>query len=237
MNPCSRNLRAIGALWLTLLTACGGGGDAGSSTPPPVTTSFSLAAGYQARIVNGTSENFALSGSCTGTATITTSAAVPSVFEGVAGVSADQVSTATLNNCSPSSSSSTGTTYFNSSYANLGLAVFNGEYASFAAPPTALPASVRIGDTGTVVTLNSYSDGSKSTQTGTRVISYVIEADGSSTTTSIVNITTRSFNTSSQLLSTQQSRYRMAENGALTLLTIEIQFSTTSTLRLVYTRL
>lgn len=234
----------VGSLSITLLVACGGGGGGDSPptvTPPVVappanTANFQLAAGFKARIDAGVSDNFDITEGCTGTATITLSPGTPTTFEGVSGVGSPQTSTATLTNCQPASSNSTGTTYYNASYANIGLAVTGGEYAVSQAAPVALPTTVQIGNSGTIVTLNTYNNSSKATLTGTRVIRWVIENDGTSATTAIFNLITENYNTTNLLLSTQQSRYRMAANGGLTITTIDVQFSGTSTLRLLYTK-
>ena len=246
MNYRSLSSTFVGALCITVLAACGGGGgDSPTSqppvtppvtNPPPTTASFPLAAGFKARIDAGVSDTFDISDGCTGSATIALSPATPTTFEGVIAVASPQTSTATLNNCTPASSSSTGTTYYNGLYANLGLAVTGGEYATFQAAPTALPTTVQIGNSGTIVTLNTYNNSSKATLTGTRVIKWKVEADGTSTTSAIFNLITENYNTSNLLLSTQQSRYRMAQNGALAITTIDVQFSGTSVLHLLYTK-
>ena len=246
MNHSSLSSTFVGALCITVLAACGGGGGDSPApvtpppvtTPPPTTASFTVAAGFKARIDAGASDNFDISGGCTGTATIALSAGTPATFENVASIASPQTSTATLNNCQPASSSSTGFTYYNSSYANLGLAVTGGEYAAFqpASTPTALPATAQIGNSGTIVTLNTYSNSSKTTLTGTRVVKWQIEADGTSTTSAIFALITENYNTSNLLLSTQTSRYRIAQNGTLTVTTIEVKFVGTTALNLLYTK-
>ncbi len=224
-----------------LLAGCGGGGSGGaapttstasSGTTPP-TAAFALAAGYQALVDGGSNDNFSLSGSCSGAANITTAAAVPATFEGVTGFSASQVSTVSFSNCLPATNTATGVTYYNAGRVPIGLSIAGGEYSKFASPPADLPASVKVGDTAVVATLTTYADSSKTTVTGKRVIGYLIESD--TDTTAIANLSTRSYDTSDQLLATQQSRYRMASSGTLTLMSIDVQFSTTSAVHLVYT--
>jgi len=227
-----------GLLVAAVLTGCGGGGggDSGvtTSTPPVTSTnSFSLADGYKARLLAGATDNFNLSGTCTGTATIATAAAAPATFEGVTGFSATQNSSASFSNCLPATSSATGSTYYDANYVPIGQSITGGEYSKYEALPAALPASVKVGDAGDIVALTTYSDSTKATITGRRVFSYVINAD--TPTTVFADIFIRTYNTSAQLLSTQQSRYRMAVNGSLTLASIDVQFSTTSTVHLVYT--
>jgi hypothetical protein len=220
------------------LAACGGGGGGGDSSGGPVTPptlSFALSTGYAARIASGSTNNFDITGSCSGTATISTAAAVPATFEGVTGYSAAQTSTVNFaaNSCTPQTNTVTGTTYYNAGYVTIGQSINGGEYAKFEAPPSAFPTSVKVGDTGDVVTLTTYADSTKAVITGKRVVSYTIEND--TATTAIANITTKAYDTGDHLLSTQQSRYHMAQDGSLTLASIDIQFSFTSTIHLIYT--
>jgi hypothetical protein len=214
----------------SLLAACGGGGgSAAPATTTPATATFALSAGYQARIVSGKTDNFIVSGSCDGTAQIATSPAVATTFEGVAGFSAAQVSTITFSNTRC-------TTTKPQTNVPIGLAIVGGEYSTNTgnASPATLPATVKVGDGGTIDTMSSYTDNTKAVTTGKRVLSYAIEAD-TSTTTAIANFITTSYDQAGNLLSTQQSRYHMAADGTLALASIDVQFAFTSTLHLVYT--
>ena len=248
MNYRGLTSTCVGALCITLLAACGGGGGGGDApanvlvppppvtSPPPTTASFPLAAGFKSRIDAGVSDSFDISQGCSGTATIALAAATSAPFEGITAVASQQTFTASVSGCPITSGTSTGTTYYNAQYANLGVAVSGGEYASFQAAPTPLPSTVQINNSGSIVTLNTFSSSAKTTLTGTRVIRWQIEADGTSTTSAIFNLITENYNASNLLLSLQQSRYRVAQNGALTITTIDVQFSGTSVLRLLYTK-
>ena len=238
---------AICVLAAVALTACGGGGggDSGGGTPTPTpaptvtsTSSFPFAAGYRARIVSGATDNFNLNApsTCTGSSTIATAASQTNNFEGVNGFSAGQTSTISFNNCLPATGSQTGTTYYDANYLPIGLMIVGGEYSKYTALPTALPATLKIGDpnaSGVISTQTSYSDSTQATPTGRRQIAYEIKAD--TATTAIANVITRSYDTNNNLLATQINAFRMAESGALTLLSIDVQFSTTSSVRLIYT--
>lgn len=197
-------------------------------------TSFPLQAGYKARISAGSADNFTISGTCTGTANVTNSAATAATFEGVAGYAAPQTVTVKLTNCTPASNAVTGTSYYDSSYTPLGSTIPGVEYSKFLTQPPAIPVSVKVGDTAVYATLNTYTDSTKTTSTGQRILSYVIESDTSST--AIANLISKQYNAANQLLFTQQAKYRVTADGALTILSIDVQYSTTSTNHLVYTK-
>jgi hypothetical protein len=230
----SRKLVIVISAATSLLSGCGGGGggDGGGAAPTP--TSFPLQAGYRARIAGGSTDTFTVSGTCTGTATFTSGAATTSTFEGVSGFAAAQTATVSFTNCTPATSAVSGTGYYDGSYSPLGSSIPSVEYTKFLTAPPPLPASVKVGDTAVYATLTSYTDSTKSVTTGQRVLSYVIEADTANT--AIGNLITKGYNASSQLLFTQQSRYRIAADGTLTVVSIDIQYSTTSTTHLVYTK-
>jgi hypothetical protein len=215
------------------LVACGGGGsDAGA--PVPVTTSFPLQAGYKALTAAGASNNYAVRGTCSGTATVTDSAPIAASFEGVSGYSATSTLTVNLTNCTPASSSATGTTYYGAEYVLLGTSDASGEYGKVVTVPPPLPASVQVGDAGPYASLTVYADSTKATVTGTRLFSYVVEADTAST--AIVNLIAKDYDTANNLLFTQQSRYRIAADGRLTSISIDAQASTTGTVHLLFTK-
>lgn len=229
-------IAAAGAACAMLLAGCGGGGGDSGSAPAPVTPpglTFELDAGYRALITGGANDNFAVSGTCSGTANITVNPANPSSFEGVAGFAAVQTATHSSSNCPTLTGTVTGTTYYNTSYVRIGLSIVGGEYDKFETPPAAFPATVVVGNNGPLATLIIYTNSSKTVAEGKRVISYEIK-DGT-LTTAVANIITRSFNQSNQLLTTEIDSYRIAQDGTLTLMSKDVQFSTTSQIHLLYT--
>ena len=216
-----------------VLAGCGGGGS-GRSGPTASNLSFPFAAGYGARIAAGATDNYSISGSCAGSATMTNGAASASTFEGVTGFAAAQTLTQSLTNCTAATNAVSGTTYWDSTFAPLGYSIPGVEYAKFLTAPPPLPASVRVGDTGVDATLTRYTDSTKTVTTGQSVLSYVIEAD--SADTAVVNLISMDYNTSNQLLFTQQTRMQISANGTLSAVSIDVQASTTSTIHLVYTK-
>lgn len=232
-------LKVVGAsiLGASLLCACGGGGSGDGSAAPstPTTLNFAANAGYKARIVSGSNDNFSLSGTCGGTAAINTGPAnVPVTFEGVNGFSAAQTSTVTFApGCTTQAPMVTGRTYYNSSFTPIGLAIDGGEYAKFEAPPTGLPTTAKVHTTGPIVTYLSYNDSTQAVRNGKRILTYSIDNDTS--TTAILNIITTSVDLTGSTLSVQQSRYHMTESGALTLATITVDFNDAVKTKLIFT--
>lgn len=235
MISSSRFLRVLalcaGVCWLA---GCGGGGGDAGGASNIATISFPLQAGYRAYVSAGSTVTYTVSGSCAGTATIISAATIPATFEGVTGFSAADSSSITLSNCTPSSSTASGVEYYDANYTPLGTVTTGEEYARFQVLPSPLPSSVRVGDAGTVGTLLVYTDSTKALQTGTRVLSFVVEPDTQST--AIVNVVSKDYDNLNQLLLTQQSRYRIAANGTLTPVSIDLQYSTTSTIHFVLTK-
>lgn len=221
-----------------LVSGCGGGGSAGGPvavTPVPAPT-FSLQSGYKARIASGSTTSFIISGTCAGSAQIVNGKpAGGGNFEGVAALAETSTSTVLMTNCIPASTTATSVEYFDSNYTPLGHNAVGDEYGVFLSAPTALPTAAKSGDTGSYGTETIYTDSSKKTLKGQRTLSYVIEPDGTSTSTVIANLITRDFNTANLLLYTEQSRFRMRTDGTLTPLSIDVQYSTTSSTHLVFT--
>jgi hypothetical protein len=229
----SRKLVLVVGAAISLLAGCGGGGgDSGGATT--TVSSFPLQAGYRARIAGGSTDNFTVSGTCTGAATFTNGAATAATFEGVSGFAAAQTGTVSFTNCTPATNAVSGTGYYDGSYTPLGSSIPNVEYTKYLTAPPPIPTSVKVGDTAVYATLNTYTDSTKSVTTGQRILSYVVEVDTANT--AIVNLISKGYNASNQLLFTQQSRYRIAADGTLSAVSIDVQYSTTSTTHLVYTK-
>lgn len=237
--------RLIGlALLLAVgVSACGGG--SGGSPPPsgPVTStlSFPLRSGLNTRTANGQTITLTANGApatettnglCSGTLNKTTGPATGgATFEGAPALSAVTVITISFTNCVPASLASTGTTYYDSNYLPLGFNIQGGDYGVFLVPPT-IPNSVKVGDVAIIGTETLYTNSTKTVGNGRQDLSIVVEPDTADT--AIVNLISKGYNASSQLLFTEQDRYRISSTGALTLVSVDIQYSTTSTLHLVF---
>ena len=226
-------------LLLVGFSGCGGGGGGAAAPSGPVTStlSFPLQSGYKTTVANGLSKSFTISGTCSGTGNRAQApATTAATFEGVAGFSAASSITMSLTNCTPASIAQSSTSYWDSNYVphgfNTGASSVKANYGVYLTPPS-IPTSVTVGGTGVIGTETLYTDSTKATGYGTSAISYIIEADTS--TTAIVNLISNTYNTGNTLLWTEQARYRITSTGALTPVSADIQYANGSTTHLVLT--
>ena len=210
---------------ITLLAACGGGGGGGGTSTPtgPIasTNTFNLQSGYAALVSTGYTKTFSISGTCSGSFTLTRGAATTATtFEGSAANLGTSASTLTLTNCTPSSTASTSIQYYDSSYLPRGYSIQGGDYAVYASTPV-ISSAAKVGDVVVVGTINLYTNSTKTTSAGHVDVTYVVEPETS--TTAILNLIEKAYNSSNVLTSTEQDRYRVAANGALTPLSLDVQ--------------
>ncbi len=244
-------MTAASLLAASALVACGGGGGGGDSgggttTSPGVasTSTFDVATAYRTRVQAGATENYNfvatnLAAACTGTATFAFAATASTTFEGAAALSSTQTVTSASGTSGCDIGSGTGTNYYNASIIPIGLSVNPGlsseQYGTLATAGT-LPSAAKVGDTGSISTLNIYSSNAKTTKIGSRTVTYVLVAD--TATTVFVDFITTSFNNAAtpQTLSTERKRYRMTAGATtLDLVSDDVQFATTSSVHIVYT--
>ena len=212
-----------------LLAACGGGGGGGSSSgggstgPVASTNAFPLASGYQSLIAAGQSVRFNSSGTCNGTfSNISAPANIATTFAGQPALSGSRVVSISFTNCTPSSTTTTETSYYDTNYLPKGFSIQGGNYAVYASTPN-IPSTVHVGDVVVVGSINLYTSSAKTTSAGRVDESFVIEPD--TATTAIVNVIDKTYDTSNVLTSTEQDRYRMQANGALTAISYDILYS------------
>lgn len=215
------------------MTACGGGGGGGGSSSGPVTSAntFDIRAGYTRLSASGFTKTLTISGTCSGSFSLTNGpATTATTFEGVAALSGSSVVSVNFSNCTPASNVATETRFFDTNYAPLGYAIVGSDYGVWSTTPT-LSTAAKVGDVAVVGTINKYTNSTKSTSAGKQENSYVIEAD--TATTAIANLISKTYNASNILTSTEQDRYRVAADGSLTLISIDIQYANGSTTHLV----
>lgn len=221
----------VACLAAITLVSCGGGGGGGTG-PVTSTLSFPLQSGMKASVQQGGSIDFTVSGTCSGTANITSSTPTSATFETVTGFSVLNAISMNLPNCSPPYLYGTSTDYYDSNYTPLGTIDSSGDYGVYATPP-AIPVSVKVGDTGTIGTINYYSDATLTFLIGHDDISYVIEPDTANT--AIVNVIDRSYDVSGTLTSTEQDRSRIKADGTQMAVSSDLQYANVSTTHLVLT--
>lgn len=234
ITPTARRLglRALALAALpVLLTACGGGSDPNASD-----REFPLRTAYAAMIRDGESPMFSVSGSCTGRSWQTSAPAVAGEFEGVQAQAIANTSSMELSDCTPATSGSSSTSFYDANTLLLGGVSADGSvYRVVPQPHLMLPTTVRVGDSGQRDTELAFTDSTKTTQLGYYERSFQVEAY--TDTTAIVNFVSRRYNTSRQLLDTVQNRYRIDETGKLFKLSIDIQYNTGSSRHLLLTRI
>ena len=205
----------VGLCLAALFSACGGGGSDSTPATGPVTStlSFPLKSAYSTLVANGYTKSYDVSGSCKGFASeITAPATGGQTFEGVTVPWSTALTlTISLTTCTPPSITATVTAYYDNDYTPLGFSS-NGVHSVYLPTPS-IPPSIMVGDTGTIGTATNFTDSSKITRAGKTVVSYVVEPDTAST--AIVNLIFKTFDTSDNLTSTEQDRYRISATGAL----------------------
>lgn len=222
------------AAMCVVLTSCSGGGSFGGTAPVISTLSFPLKSGLVASAQTAASINFSVSGTCSGTANIVSSVPVPATFETVAGSSVLTAFSMSLPNCDPPFISGISTDYFDSNYNLLGTIDSSGEYGVVTTPLN-IPVSVKVGDTGTVGSIDYFLDSTMLFSVGHDEISYSIEADTAST--AIVNMITKFYDLNGTLTSIEQDRSRIKADGTMIPVTVDLQYLGVPTVHLVLTAL
>jgi hypothetical protein len=212
-NTTGGNMKRLdGVLGLCIalgLSACGGGSSSSIATP-----SFPLKVAYSALVATGYTKNYTVSGTCNGTASETVAPArAGAIFEGISGFSADSTVTLRLTDCTQTTTTATFTSYYDTNYTPLGFHIAGGEYGVYLTPAV-IPVSAVVGASGVIGTVTTYTDSSKTTRTGREDVTYSIGPDGFNT--AVANLTFKIYNAAGVLGSTEQDRYRITTDGAIT---------------------
>ena len=224
-----------GLLIAGLLSACGGGGGSyESGAPLPVAGQFPLEAAYKSLVAQGSSTDYTVSGTCSGTARLSYSVPVAGTLNGVQALVVSETVATAYTNCSPASSLSTSQTFYDAMYNPVATAAQGSVNGTVVTTPAGLPSLVVVGDQGTFATETLYSDSSLRVVVGRIQLDYVISADTDSSV--LATLVSRAFDAANQLVLTQQTVYRLGTDGSFTALAIDLQYSTTSNTHLVFTR-
>ncbi len=234
MGTASRKVRpALAGFAALLLLGCGGNGgapDTPSQSPTPaaaLATKFPLAASRAAVSASGLSSGLNASGSIkgvpvSGTGSFGEASAVATSFEGGPALRQSVLLNAILIDSAAwvAYSYSRGSdTYTDDLHRTLGM-TGGGEY-DVADAPYAFPASVAVGDAGTLGTMSRYSDGTKSAYLGTIVSTYRILAD-TTAGAAIFQQTDRSVDVYNNVTRTVETRYRITPAGGFALIGISV---------------
>lgn len=204
-----------------------------NSTVVPSTAHFPLQSAFKALVANGFTKNITVSGSCSGTGnSVSAPATTAATFEGVEGLSAVGIVITSFTNCTPASTSTTITNYYDSNYTPLGFYSVGSNYGIYQTPPT-MPTSVTVGSSGGIGTATLYTNSTKTAGNGTQVMTYAVEADTESS--AIVNLISTTYNNEGTLALTEKDRYRIKATGALIPVSSDIQYANASTLHLIFT--
>jgi hypothetical protein len=214
----SRNLITLSITFA--LAACGGGGGGSSSSTTVVSTlTFPFAQAFADFVANSHSFNYSMSGndagtSATGSGTVYYGAAVGATFEGQSGLSQTAViSGTTTENNQTTPYSATVDSFYTTNYVPLGSSSAT-DYCVVQGTPV-LPTGVKVGDAADLYVEDCYVDSSKTTKTSQDTNSYSISADTAST--AIVDLITRSRSPlSGAVMSSDEDRYRIDQNGNFT---------------------
>src|SRR5450759_384494 len=223
-------LAFVGCLAAIALSSCGGGGGGGGTGPVSSSLSFPLNSRMAPSVPEPGSTDFSVSGTCSGTANITSSTPIPATFGTVAGFSVQSAASMNLPNCNPPYIYGTSTDYYDSNYNPLGTIDSSGNYVVYTTP-ISMPVSVRVGDAGTIGIKKYYTDSTKIFLVSQDEISYVIELVTANT--AVVNVITKSYDLSGTLTFTEQDRSRIKADGTGSLVSADLQYANGSTMHFV----
>ena len=192
------------------LAACGGGSDNG----------FPLAAAYRANLESSRATSFDIGGNCVGSGARNVTAPAAGTFEGAPALVKTITATNNFTNCA-GSGVVTSQDFYDRDYVVLGFVTPNQSYSKFV-DKVVVPVAVNIGDAGVLGSAISWRDDSKAVQIGTATYSYVVSADGASTSSVIAKLVTRFVDPSNALVFIQTETYRLTASGMLTLLVDEV---------------
>lgn len=217
------------AVLAAALSACGGGSDAGGGSGTGVGTGignpitvFPLQAAYKSFFINGYTQAFTISGSCSGSVVLRSARAVSASFEGFSGYDSVVVNDFNAPSCGLTGTGAATHQYVDAEHRLLGFSVdANGGYGVYETPVT-LPVFVRVGETGALGRQQLYTDSSRTVPTGTRQLSYAIV--GETNSTAVVQFIAQNYDMLGRLLSTQTTAYRLGSNEAFPVVYDEIRF-------------
>ncbi|KWR91861.1 hypothetical protein [Cupriavidus sp. IDO] len=209
------NLMAV--VFTMLLGACGGGGDGGSSSNSASTQSVSvpLQTAVANEVNNGITVNFSISGTVsgvpvTGSGTLKDDKPVAATFNGAAALKTTETVSGTITVNGVSAPFSVTTIIFRNPAT---FAEFSEDLGDQVVdfPDYTYPATVKAGDSATLVTGTAFSSSARTTKIGTVTRSYSVAADTS--TSLLVTFTETDFDNNSVKTADAQTTFRVDTMG------------------------
>ncbi len=222
--------RVVSVVLAAVLGACGGG-SGGSSTGTATTgTSSSTAStfNYRQAVLNNDQNGLTLSfnatasgaSSCSGSGTFVQSPLTSlTTFntlttQGVSALSGAITITINWTNCSPTPTLITSTDFIDSTtLVPLGFSEA-GVYGVYTAPPV-IPASVAVGNTGSLGAVQLYTDSTETASLGSESVQYAVSAGADSSDVTLT-VTTQSYDATGTLVATVTEVDQLSAAGVLT---------------------
>ncbi len=194
---------------------------------------YPLRAAYQQHDNVAHTDYLTVSGTCSGYAESNYQAPVAATFEGQPAMQRDNVVDALLFKCLVVDSLYRWnfTDYYDSASTTL---LGHAQGTGYAVGSGSLPVTATIGARGTIATQTVYTDSSKQTYAGKRVITYALDADDSAANAAILTVTSVRTTAANQTDFTLTNRFRVGTDGAWQPLTSEQVYS--NGVRLLFTQ-
>ena len=206
---------------MALLAACGGGGGGTAEVLPTTPVDYQLRTAYVNYVTSTGSSNFTVSGTytsggssfpITGSGTSTLGSLSATTFEGrPAQIKAGTVTGSISVNGTSQSLNGTQYSYVDSNYAPLGN---SGTEYIVVTSANQIPVTARVNDTNNFYNANRFTTSQKTTQLGTRSVSFVIEPYSGSN--AYLTIISTDKNNSGTTTATNSAKFIMTPAGALT---------------------
>jgi hypothetical protein len=149
------------------------------------------------------------------------------LFEGAVRPYSTTTTTLRYSNCTPTTTTGVEQLFTSSSYIPFGFSIISGVpvndgyYGLYAGTPN-FPISLTAGQSGSVGTINKYTNSTKTVSAGRNVVTYTSAAETS--TSLLLDIVYEVYNASNQLSYTEKNTFRVTTSGIATLLGGEITY-------------
>jgi hypothetical protein len=184
--------------------------------------SYDLATAFKNQLLQGFSKTFNVTGDCKGTWSGTDTPAMKTTWQGQSVYAVGTTNIFNVPNCSLGvSGTHSSITYYDMNFIEVAKFDSDGTYSEFVKTPR--PASVKVGDSGTLGTWYHWSNNSKSQSWGTDVHTFVVEADTAST--ALLNVIDRTYTNINLLDITSQIRFKLNSNDTLEWYSVTIDFA------------